>query len=522
MRYRSRSVAVAVAVAVVVLGALVAVTSREYGQQVRPISAVVAGAPSAVVSDVHGVRHVRTHIAPARLLFDSIPPTDSSRLLWLNGRRAAPSTRGALVIDDAGAIIEYDRVLHPHMRNASLSGREPISVAEGDSGSLWLTDASGHVLHVRPSGQVQDRGTAPFSFPEVASSARGGALWLSRSRYRFSYALPTETAPLLARRARHDGEGGGDTLTSLGRAVRPAHVPLTELANAGQLAIGLDRVFYAPFIRDDVVAFSLAGDTLWESSRALPHSTVAPRFEVDHGHVVVDYHPVNLGIVMGPDDRVYVLSTTDSSMSSSRLDVFDAMDGSLLRSVVLPSPTPTIAVTAEGRVHVFGADKLRPVHDVKPREPVPPLAYATLAGGRFSTADHHGKVVLLNLWASWCAPCREEMPALDSLQRAMPSTDFHFVALNDDRDQALAARFIQQRGFTFDVALGGGDAKATLHAPGLPVTLLIDREGREVQRWTGFSGHEQIEAIRAAVQAELRRGSGSTMTPMAGGHHHGM
>ena len=104
----------------------------------------------------------------------------------------------------------------------------------------------------------------------------------------------------------------------------------------------------------------------------------------------------------------------------------------------------------------------------------------------------------------------------------MPSTDFHFVALNDDRDQALAARFIQQRGFTFDVALGGGDAKATLHAPGLPVTLLIDREGREVQRWTGFSGHEQIEAIRAAVQAELRRGSGSTMTPMAGGHHHGM
>ena len=112
------------------------------------------------------------------------------------------------------------------------------------------------------------------------------------------------------------------------------------------------------------------------------------------------------------------------------------------------------------------------------------------------------------------------MPALDSLQRQIQDPRFVFVGLNDDVDPAAAQRFMQDHGFDFAVALGHGALKERFHVQGLPATILVDREGREVHRWIGYSGPAQIASIRTLVLAELARFNDGPAMP--GMNHHGM
>ena len=108
-----------------------------------------------------------------------------------------------------------------------------------------------------------------------------------------------------------------------------------------------------------------------------------------------------------------------------------------------------------------------------------------------------GRVVLVNLWATWCVPCREEMPALDRLQAAMGGADFTVVAISQDRVPADKVReFLDQikaDNLTFyqDKTMKSGRA---LGALGLPTTVLIDRQGREVGRLVGPAEWDAPEA----------------------------
>ncbi len=98
-----------------------------------------------------------------------------------------------------------------------------------------------------------------------------------------------------------------------------------------------------------------------------------------------------------------------------------------------------------------------------------------------------GKVVLLNIWATWCTPCRKEMPTLDRLQTALGGTDFEVVALSIDRRMDAVRKFFAEIGIQKLAMYLDSSAKATrqLGAVGLPTTLLIDREGREIARLIG-------------------------------------
>ena len=109
------------------------------------------------------------------------------------------------------------------------------------------------------------------------------------------------------------------------------------------------------------------------------------------------------------------------------------------------------------------------------------------------------------------------MAPLDSIRRALSSSAVAFVSVNADESRASADRFLRNIGLTFDYALGGSRASATYHVPGLPFTVLLDREGRVVQRWAGFTGAEQSDAIRAAVRLELQAGQPPGDHHM---HHH--
>lgn len=139
-------------------------------------------------------------------------------------------------------------------------------------------------------------------------------------------------------------------------------------------------------------------------------------------------------------------------------------------------------------------------------EPLPPIAFMDGEGRSRSLADWRGRFVLLNLWATWCAPCRKEMPELDQLQTELGSERFEVVALAVDRaGTAAVSRFLKQievksLGLYIDpLARASFDLKAV----GLPTTLLIDAQGREIGRLTGPADWSSPEAKRLISAALL-------------------
>lgn len=123
----------------------------------------------------------------------------------------------------------------------------------------------------------------------------------------------------------------------------------------------------------------------------------------------------------------------------------------------------------------------------EPRE-LSELQFLDGAGRVRSLVDFRGKVLLLNVWATWCAPCREEMPALDRLQAALGGSEIEVLALSIDQQGADAVRrFYNEIGIK-SLRLyvdPSGRAASVLGAIGVPVTLLVDAGGREIGRHAG-------------------------------------
>ena len=139
-------------------------------------------------------------------------------------------------------------------------------------------------------------------------------------------------------------------------------------------------------------------------------------------------------------------------------------------------------------------------------EELPDAPFVDADGRARTLADWKGKVVLLNLWATWCAPCRKEMPGLDRLQAELGSDKFEVVAVSVDRTgTAGAKKFLDQIDVRNLAVLADPNARmaSTLKAIGLPATLLIDAEGREIGRMVGPAEWDTPEA-KALIQAALK------------------
>jgi thiol-disulfide isomerase/thioredoxin len=139
-------------------------------------------------------------------------------------------------------------------------------------------------------------------------------------------------------------------------------------------------------------------------------------------------------------------------------------------------------------------------------EELPPAPFVDAQRRERTLADWKGKVILLNLWATWCAPCRKEMPALDRLQASLGSDKFEVVAVSVDRTGIDGARkFLDEINVRHLAVLADPNARmaTTLKAIGLPATLLINAEGREIGRMVGPAEWDTPEA-KALIRAALK------------------
>lgn len=113
-----------------------------------------------------------------------------------------------------------------------------------------------------------------------------------------------------------------------------------------------------------------------------------------------------------------------------------------------------------------------------------------LDGGKVSLSSFKGKVVLLSFWATWCGPCKQEMPAMQTLYKQLRDKGFEVVAVDMMEDKPTVAKFVKTAGYTFPVLLdstgevGGG----TYGARAIPTNFVVDKGGRLVGRKIGIEG----------------------------------
>ena len=142
-------------------------------------------------------------------------------------------------------------------------------------------------------------------------------------------------------------------------------------------------------------------------------------------------------------------------------------------------------------------------------QPIPDIRVQDADGKPHALSEFRGKVVLLNVWATWCVPCREEMPALDRLQQKLGGPKFEVLALSIDPGGAAAVKgFYDEIGIRALAIYLDASMEATgkLRTLGIPTTLLLDREGRERWRKTGPAEWDSPE-IAESLRAKLRGGA---------------
>jgi cytochrome c biogenesis protein CcmG/thiol:disulfide interchange protein DsbE len=150
-----------------------------------------------------------------------------------------------------------------------------------------------------------------------------------------------------------------------------------------------------------------------------------------------------------------------------------------------------------------GSDEdIKTVRFVKNPTPVPQFSIKDLEGHTISPADWHGKVVLLNFWATWCAPCQEEIPDLISLQKKYQGR-LQIVGLSEDTESPDKVKsFVQRNGMNYPIAIASQDLEAKFGGVmGLPTSFVVDPEGRVVQKHVGLRNPALYDTeIRALLQ----------------------
>jgi cytochrome c-type biogenesis protein len=182
---------------------------------------------------------------------------------------------------------------------------------------------------------------------------------------------------------------------------------------------------------------------------------------------------------------ILVMSGQSTLLASSR---FMALIPNLEGWLKLDQPTPTAVAPAKTNDNYASA---------------PDVQFQTLAGQPFRLKELQGQVVLLNFWATYCIPCREEIPALNALQHELESQGLRIVGASlDDSIDGVNAYQQEVVKFEYQVLVGDNDAKVKFEQAVLPTTYLIDRQGRIRQKIIGTRDKAGWEAVVKPLLAE--------------------
>lgn len=166
------------------------------------------------------------------------------------------------------------------------------------------------------------------------------------------------------------------------------------------------------------------------------------------------------------------------------------------------SATPDAAALAD----MLEGDMQKLVFHSEPKI-VPEVSFSDLEGGSYTLADFSDQIVVLNFWATWCAPCRKEMPALDRLNAELGGPDFQVLAVATGRNPPGAlTRFFEETGVETLTLYNDPQQEMAraLAVLGLPITVVLDREGREIARMRGDAEWDS-ESAKAMLQALIGR-----------------
>ena len=120
------------------------------------------------------------------------------------------------------------------------------------------------------------------------------------------------------------------------------------------------------------------------------------------------------------------------------------------------------------------------------RVAMPELEMAQLGGGTWRLADHRGQVVLINYWATWCGPCREEMPGLAEVVRESEPKKLAVVGVSLDKDDhRVVQAFVDHYKLPYPIAFPAALSQVEQGMEGIPTTILVDRAGRVVKTYVG-------------------------------------
>ncbi|MFQ5585575.1 MAG: peroxiredoxin family protein [Thermodesulfobacteriota bacterium] len=155
--------------------------------------------------------------------------------------------------------------------------------------------------------------------------------------------------------------------------------------------------------------------------------------------------------------------------------------------MILPNPSPAKAGDPWRELGIQRVENVQ----------APDFTLRDINGETLSLSDFKGKVVFLNFWATWCPPCKAEMPAMEQLHRKFRERGLAVVAVNQYEEKGRVMRFIEEGGYTFTVPLDReGTASRKYRVSGLPVTFIIDRAGMLIGQAWGMRLWDSESAFR--------------------------
>jgi len=170
------------------------------------------------------------------------------------------------------------------------------------------------------------------------------------------------------------------------------------------------------------------------------------------------------------------------------LKTYSRTAGMLILSILLPGPW------------AWGLGQrppTEPTQVVTVGKPAPDFRLSDPGGREISLSQFRGKVVFLNFWASWCPPCRAEMPSMERLNEVYGSKNFAMVAVNTENDPGAVRRFLEKNPHSFTVLLDvDGRVHQTYRVFKFPETFLLDREGRIVEHYIGARDWSAVEFLK--------------------------